>query len=470
MPEDHHQQSASNAPTQKPAGKSSQISRKFSISVCLLLLLAMCVFWLISNYTSQNLLRQQADSHGQVLAQQVALQVTELVLANDMISMNVVLNSLTRGSSIAEVAIINIDNEIIAAASGNIQPSRTLIPLPVTFSNVPSEYRASISIQDSTAGYVRILMDVSYIEAGIVNTLLLIAAATLLLLIVAVAITSTYFQYLVSFPANLLSFALSNIRTGKIETCPEPENNNEISAAIRQYNSTAEFLAQNAFLDNFGMKKPTADEQSYKIEHGTQDVTLLTIKMGNFHYLASTLSEEILVNLLNKYYFFAGKVSQLYNGSVNYCAEDEIVINFSSVQLEEEQAFHAICAGQLFQQLIADLNDVQDQRITAKFKLAVHSGKAVSGLYSPVTQETNNITGKTLDTTRQICAECPDNSLLISEPCFQHAGAGARIEAQEYAVIGDDAQFMTYISTEPMSDYSLLLERQAIQLVTLYSD
>ena len=78
----------------------------------------MCVFWLISNYTSQNLLRQQADSHGQVLAQQVALQVTELVLANDMISMNVVLNSLTRGSSIAEVAIINIDNEIIAAGSG----------------------------------------------------------------------------------------------------------------------------------------------------------------------------------------------------------------------------------------------------------------------------------------------------------------------------------------------------------------
>lgn len=430
----------------------------------------MCIFWLISNYNTQNLLRQQADRHGQILAQQVALQVTELVLTNDLISMNVVLNSLTRGSSISEIAVINVNNEVIAAASGNVPESRTLIPLPLTFSAVPEEYLASITLQDSTAGYVRLRLDVSYIEAGIVNTLLLISAATLLLLIVGIAVTSLYFQYLVSFPANLLAFAISNIRKGEIDTCPEPENNNEISAAIRQFNTTAEFLAQNTFLDNFGKRKPTTEQQSFKIEPGTQDVTLLTIKMANFHYLASTLSEELLVSLLNKYYFFAGKVSQLYSGQVSYCAEDEIVINFGSDQLEEEQAFYATCAGQLFLQLVGDLSDVEGQHIPVKFKLAVHSGKAVSGLYSPVTQETNNITGRTLDITRQICRECPVNSLLISEQCFQHAGAGSRIDAEEFSVVDDDLQIITYISSEPMSDYKLLLERQAIQLVTLYSD
>ena len=312
----------------------------------------MCVFWLISNYNTQNLLKQQADRHGQILAQQVALQLTELVLTNDLISMNVVLNSLTRGSSIIEVAVINVNNEVIAAANGNVHESTTLIPLPVTFSTVPAEFRATISIQDSIAGYVRVRLDTSYIETGIVNTLMLISAATLLLLIVAVTVTSTYFQYLVSFPVNLLAFSISNIRKGEIETCPEPENNNEISAAIRQFNTTAEFLAQNTFLDNFGKRKPTADQQNFKIEPGTQDVTLLNIKMANFHYLSSTLSEELLVSLLNKYYFFAGKVSQLYSGQVSYCAEDEIVMNFSSGQFAEEQAFYAACAGQLFLQLL----------------------------------------------------------------------------------------------------------------------
>jgi hypothetical protein len=75
-----------------------------------------------------------------------------------------------------------------------------------------------------------------------------------------------------------------------------------------------------------------------------------------------------------------------------------------------------------------------------------------------------------LDITRQICKECPDNSLLISEPCFQHAGAGTRIDAEEFSIVDDELQIITYISSDPMSDYKLLLERQAIQLVTLYSD
>lgn len=450
--------------------KNTQISRKFATSVCLLLLLSMCVFWLISNYNTQNILRQQADNLGNALAQQTATQLTELVLANDLISMNVFLGGLARNSSIHEIAVININDEIIAAARSELEPPATIIPLPIQLNRVQAEYLAPISVADSTAGYVRLSLDLGYIEAGIVNNLIFIVAATLLLLIIAATLITTYIQYLISFPANLLAFAISNIRKGQIETCPEPSNQNEISLAIRQFNATAEFLAQNTFLDNFGHKRPEANAEQFSTEYGTQDVTLLSIKMANFHYLASTLSEQTLVNLLNKYYFFAGKVAQLYNGKVTYCAEDEVVINFASEQLEEEQAFHAICSGQLFLLMVGDLNDIENEQVAAKFKLAVHSGQAVSGLYSPVTQDKNNLTGKTLDATRKICDEAPNNSLLISERCFQHAGAGTRIDAEQFAFAEDETQMMTYMSNAPMSDYQLLLERQAIQLVTLYAD
>ena len=60
-----------------------QISRKFTFAICLLLILAMCIFWLISSFNTQNLLRQQADGLGQSLAHQTAAQLTELILAND---------------------------------------------------------------------------------------------------------------------------------------------------------------------------------------------------------------------------------------------------------------------------------------------------------------------------------------------------------------------------------------------------
>ncbi|MFT7293904.1 MAG: putative membrane protein affecting hemolysin expression, partial [Pseudohongiellaceae bacterium] len=45
-------------------------------------------------------MREHADGMGNTLARQTANQMTELMLANDLISMNVVLSALTRDSSI----------------------------------------------------------------------------------------------------------------------------------------------------------------------------------------------------------------------------------------------------------------------------------------------------------------------------------------------------------------------------------
>ena len=75
----------------------SRVSTKFTVTGCLFLVLAMCVFWLISSYSNRSLLQQQADGLVR-LAEQTAIQLTELILANDLISMNVVLNSLTEAT------------------------------------------------------------------------------------------------------------------------------------------------------------------------------------------------------------------------------------------------------------------------------------------------------------------------------------------------------------------------------------
>ncbi len=451
--------------------KPTSISRVFSVSVCLLVLLSMCVFWLISNYNTQNLLRQQADRLGTTLAYQTALQLTELVLANDLISMNVVLAKLAQDAAIAEVTVLNISNDVIAAATTSTTPPKSILPFNIPITRVQSVYQAPITLADSIAGYVRITLDLSYIETALINNLLFILAATVLLMTVAASLISTYLQYLISFPARLLAFAISNIRKGEIDTCPEPENSNEISTAIRQFNATAEFLAQNTFLDNFGRRIPDGESPHFKAMPGTQDLTLLCVRISNFQYLASTLHESVLIALLNKYYFLAGKVSQLYNGSVSYCADGELIIHFSDPQLEEEQAFYGICAGQLMLQLLGDMADIEGEQVPLKLRIAVHSGHQVSGLYSPITQETNNLTGASIDMTRRICDECPDNCVLISGPAFDHAGAGTRVDGELFGEIDDAVDAITlYLAHTAMSDYGLLLERQALQLVALYAN
>ena len=154
---------------------------------------------------------------------------------------------------------------------------------------------------------------------------------------------------------------------------------------------------------------------------------------------------------------------------MSYCADGELVINFGLTEAEQEHAFYAICAGQLLLLLAADIGDVDGRSTGAKFRAAVHCGPTVTGLYSPLSQASNNLMGKTLDLTRAICDECPDNSLLVSEACLEQAGAGARVDGQDFTVVDNDAQIIASLCNEPMTDYQSLLERQALHLVTLYS-
>ena len=443
------------------------VSRKFSLLVCALLVLTMTIFWLLTSYSSQNILRQQADILGKNLASQTAAQVTELMLANDLISMNVVLTSLANDSTISEVSVVDINNRIIARASAKNSEIVRLIPLPIPLLSLENDYVTPISIADSIIGYVRLTLDIGYIEAGMVDNLALIMIATVLLLIVSIAITTLYYKYLINFPINLLSFYIGKIRKGEVETCPVPKDNNELTAVIRQFNATAEFLTQNTFLKNIGVSQPITEERNYKDLIGKEDTTVLLINMSNFQYLASTLSERNLASLLNKYYFYSGKISQLYNGYVCFCSEDEILINFNKIEIPEEQAFYAICGAQLFLQLFADMSqEVND----AKFRLAIHSGNALNLLYSPITQKMDNLSGQTLDITRMISKECPDNSILISEPAFTNAGAGTRVDAEEFGPVGEGEQVNSLLALSPMSEYKFLLQKQAVQLLKLYKN
>ena len=125
--EEQKEEQVEDSPTTITQSSTKQISRKFTFAISLLLILAMCIFWLISSFNTQNLLRQQADDLGQSLARQTAAQLTELMLANDLISFNVVLGNLTRDSSIAEVSVLNVDNEITVSYTHLTLPTILLV-------------------------------------------------------------------------------------------------------------------------------------------------------------------------------------------------------------------------------------------------------------------------------------------------------------------------------------------------------
>ncbi len=60
--------------------------------------------------------------------------------------------------------------------------------------------------------------------------------------------------------------------------------------------------------------------------------------------------------------------------------------------------------------------------------------------------------------------------MLSSRACVENAGSATRVAGKEFSVIDEQEQITAYLSSEPMSDFKMQLERQAIQLVTVFSE
>lgn len=156
-----------------------QIGHRITLIACLLLFIGMSLIWLISHFNSRVTLQEQADSLGETLARQTALLVTELVLSNDMISMNVLLNELTRNAPISQVAVFNVDDQVLAISGSSVSIANLN---PSGGDRVLGSYIAPIALQDSLAGYVRVHLDQQYILSGQSRHFWMMLAALVLML------------------------------------------------------------------------------------------------------------------------------------------------------------------------------------------------------------------------------------------------------------------------------------------------
>ena len=439
--------------------KFTRIASRISLIACFALLLAMSVFWLISSYHTRQVLQAQADQLGPTIARQAAVLLAEHVEAEDLISINVVLGELAADPAVIEAVLFSASGERLAVAGApNASSPIALLTRPILQEEY---YTRSIGFLDADHGSVRIALDLGYLQATLNDNLLLVGGATLVMIVATWIFLVVYCQVTLGFPMNLLTYSLGKIRRGEIAECPEPSGRDEIANLTRQYNATAKFLARNTFLDQFSADAPKADPE----DDGEAEISVLILRMNNYFSLATAMSREKVLQLLDRYYFLAGQVARIYNGRVCYCHEDEILISFDRQAAAEERAYYAICAGLLFLRLIPNLNSLPGGGpAAAAFALAAHSGADAARLHSPISGARDSLIGEVPDHVRQICNDCPPNSLLLSADCYQLAGGDSRVNAEAHNDPTADEPVL--LAEEPPEELNELLNRQAARLAT----
>ncbi|MGE8410888.1 MAG: AhpA/YtjB family protein [Pseudomonas sp.] len=147
----------------------------------ILVALALVIYAGVMGLQFKQAMHEQADALGQSLTTQTATSATELLVSNDILSLNVLLNNLTKNPLVAHAAIYSVDNRILAEAGQ--RPKSSLL------GETEGVYQTKITFQDVTAGNLRISLDMAQFQQPMTISLQSMGILSAILLALALALS-----------------------------------------------------------------------------------------------------------------------------------------------------------------------------------------------------------------------------------------------------------------------------------------
>jgi class 3 adenylate cyclase/uncharacterized membrane protein affecting hemolysin expression len=441
------------------------IKHKLALSFSLLLTLVLVAFWLVLKLQLQQTLSQQADSLGNILAKQTADSVTELVLANDLLGLNVVLNQLALEDGVASVTITNVDGVVLSSTA-----TRAAI-----VNQAGTSYSAPITLQDAVAGYVTLYLDEAFLSNPVARPdplfYLIIAAALVLA-------TATAYALAAHVTAPMMELLAA---TDPEDPDPEAEpivvnRRDEIGLLQQRF---AELLWRQQELEEqielTGVPETDPEEmEGLKAERRMS--TLLFVQVANSHKAIELLHPATLSTLLQQFQFYLRQATRLYRGVVVRINGDSALVAFDTRHCQDEHAFDALCCAQLFLKLMHKVAAAQRARKAQalEFSIAVHGGDVY---YSPIWKKTRpdedrarqeSVIGKPVEQVAELAVHGKPDEILVSELSYNLAAGDERFEtdmSRQITLDTDSLVLVTYSLAPESGTHSELLDRQCQHLL-----
>ena len=187
----------------------------------ILVALALVIYACVMGLQFKQAMHEQADALGQSLTTQTATSATELLVSNDILSLNVLLGNLVKNPLVAHAAIYSVDNRILAEAGQ--RPKNGLL------GEAEGLYQTRITFQDVTAGHLRISLDMSQFLQPMTISLQSMGILSAILLALALALSLRLGRH-ISTPLMQLRVWLRDLD----EHTPAVQRQDEIGDLARQ--------------------------------------------------------------------------------------------------------------------------------------------------------------------------------------------------------------------------------------------
>jgi len=472
------------------------IAHKLALRIALLILVAMGLLGIVVADYQEKLVRQQLAEMGNILISQFSESVRDPILSKDSLGMELSVANFINSTTVQGATIFDEDGKVIhfdGLVAVKTLSAKTRVQLrkngrqaikwetkstPASETMYVTSWLSPVRFQKLTIGYVALTLDRSEGERLLADSVNAIVKTTFMMIAVLL-IVSLVMSNSLAKPVYRLVDGLKAIVDGRLDYRIREKRNDEIGFLMETFNSMAEGLQKKAQVENVFSRFVSTNvakrilSDMDNLELGGRHVygSVLFADIAGFTAMSEKMEPAQVIELLNEYFSFISRASEMCHGSIDKYMGDCAMVTFGVPDVDELHSFHAIQCCVLIQRVVKILNHQRTKKgsVSVEFRVGINSGEMLAGYMGSPERMQYTVIGDSVNLASRLCTAASRGQILITEEMYSLPQVRDRIVAKRHGTIrlkGKSQPVNTYQVADIAPPYRHIIEKQLLQLTS----